>query len=270
MLLLFMEKEVHKPRCTPGASSIFRLLSIWFGAGKAMPFGRRRAEPCGNEAACPRSPAEALLAQGPRAKAALAQPVPRPAAEGSTAPGGHRNQPRIFPPLPVLGTACQKAQGALWQGHGWGAQGCLCWEHPGETPGFLTGSRGERLSTRQGDFCMGTLYNRACMSLSFLSWKALKFLADSFFHKPALPIVKIVTVVPWFFFFFFLVKVSIFRICWAKTKLMFFIRELRFVLKHGTAGTGLSEGHQKPHSQRQVPTSKIQVLVHLARKLLHS
>lgn len=174
MLLLFMEKEVHKPRCIPGASSIFRLLFMWFDADKVMPFGRRRVEPCGNEAAFPRSPAEALLPQGPRAKAVLAEPTPSPTAEGSTTPGGHHNQPRIFPsPRPMLGIT-QGALGALWRGHGRGSQGCLCWDHPGETPGFLTGVKG--LSTRQGDFCIGTFYKRACLSLRFFSWKAVKFL----------------------------------------------------------------------------------------------
>lgn len=72
MLLLFMEKGVHKTRCIPGASSIFTPLSVGLDAGTVMPFGRRRVEPCRNEAAFPRSRAEALLPQGPRAQAALA------------------------------------------------------------------------------------------------------------------------------------------------------------------------------------------------------
>lgn len=74
MLLLFMEKEVHKPRCIPGASSIFGLLFIWLDADKGMLFGRRRVELCKTN---PRSPAEAPLPWGHRDQRPHAGDSPR-------------------------------------------------------------------------------------------------------------------------------------------------------------------------------------------------
>lgn len=139
MLLLFMEKEVHKPRCIPGASCIFRLLFIWFDADKVMPFGRRRVEPCGNKAAFPRSPAEALLPQGHGQRQRWHSLCPDPRPRGAQPREGHRNQPPIGP---WAGDSPSESPRGLRQGYGGGAQGCLCWEHPGETPAFLTGAKG--------------------------------------------------------------------------------------------------------------------------------
>lgn len=262
MLLLFMEKEVHKPRCIPGASCIFRLLFIWFDADKVMPFGRRRVEPCGNKAAFLWSPAEALLPQAHGQKAVLAQPVPRPTAEGSTAPGGGTSQPAPHRSL-GWGQPFGKPEGSsagLWRGSAGkpvlrASRGDPC-----------VSNRGQRLSTRQGDFCIwGTFYNRACTLLRFLSWKALKFLPVWLILSLTCSAHRKIAMI-----FFFLVKVSFSRICWAKAKLMFFVRKLRFVPKHRTAGTGPSEGHQKLHFPPGQCGCSCTYYLHLARKLFHS
>lgn len=173
---------------------------------------------------------------GPRAKAALAQPVPRPAAEGSTAPGG-TSQPAPHRSL-GWGQPFGKPEGSS-AGLRRGSAGMPVLGASRGDPCVSYG--GQRLSTRQGDFCIrGAFYNRARTSLRFLSWKALKFLPVWLILSQTCSAHRKIAMI-----FFFLVKVSFSRICWAKAKLMFFVRKLRFVPKHRTAGTGPSEGHQK-------------------------
>lgn len=185
MLLLFMEKEVHKVRCIPGASSIFGLLFIWLDADKVMLFGRRRVEHCKMN---PWSMAEALL------------------------PGGHCDQR----------------------------------PHAGDSPRVPWGQLQQSVPVAEVLFLESTEFLPVWLILS-QTCSAQPKIGDCLCESSTMVI----------FFPSFLVKILIFRICWAKTKLLVFVGKLRFVEKCRISG----ERH-KARSQHQVPTRKIRVFVH--------
>lgn len=153
MLLLFKEKVVHQPRCVPGASSLFRLLFICFDAKWCCLAGEES------------SPAEMkLLFHGHR-------PRPCPSRgpgqrrcwhcpqRGVQSPGGTSQPDPHFTPGPVGPFGRVESRD----------RGC-------SMPGASQFSRGGKAELEEGGFCIETFHNRACVSLRFLSWKALKVL----------------------------------------------------------------------------------------------
>lgn len=146
MLLLFMEKEVHKPRCIPGASCIFRLLFIRFDADKVMPFGRRRVEPCGNKAAFPWSPAEALLPQGHGQRQRWHSLCPDPQPRGAQPRGG--NIATSPPSVPGLGSALRKARGVFGRVMAGEHREACAASIPGRPLRFLQGAKAEHKAGR--------------------------------------------------------------------------------------------------------------------------